>query len=242
MDRPTIDMDKENKKRKPNWTEEEKCILLDEYGKRRAILKSKLNPQITAAKKNKQWEEITEKINARNLGVKRTVSEVIKKYENVSVVAKKEISLHRRESNKTGGGPPPSELSDSTKLVQDIIGADSPVLAGIPGGLESEAEIQQEDNYTEASQQSNQLQHRQSASSTPNHAAKKTQISSPAATREEVLELQRDVLQLQKTKLQLELEKLKKEKENQDIYNFILNNKLMQLQSEGKITITSIDE
>ncbi|XP_051999701.1 uncharacterized protein LOC127655766 [Xyrauchen texanus] len=90
-------------------------------------------------------------------------------------------------------------------------------------------------------QQSKQLQHRQSASGTPNQAAKKTQIPSPASTREEVLELQRDVLQLQKTKLQLEIEKLKKEKENQDLYNIILNNKLLQLQSEGKITIKSTD-
>ena len=49
-------------------------------------------------------------------------------------------------------------------------------------------------------------------------------------------------MSLQKTKLQLEIEKLKKEKENQDLYNFILNNKLMQLQSEGKIKCTSIDE
>lgn len=95
-------MDKENKKRKPNWTEEEKCILLDEYGKRKAILKSKLNPNVTATKKYKQWEEITDTINARNLGVKRTVQEIIKKYENISVMAKKELSVHKRESNKTG--------------------------------------------------------------------------------------------------------------------------------------------
>lgn len=73
-----MDIYKENKKRKPNWTEDEKCILLDEYGKRKAILRNKLNPVITAAKKHKQWEEITEKINAQNLGVKRTISEVIK--------------------------------------------------------------------------------------------------------------------------------------------------------------------
>lgn len=82
-------MDKENKKRKPNWTEEEKCILLEEYGKWKTILKSTFNPIVTADKKHKQWEEITEKINARNLEVKRTVQEVIKKYENISVVARK---------------------------------------------------------------------------------------------------------------------------------------------------------
>ncbi|XP_048010164.1 CD4-2 molecule, tandem duplicate 2 isoform X2 [Megalobrama amblycephala] len=106
----------------------------------------------------------------------------------------------------SGEGPPP-ELS----VVQDILGVDSPVLAGISGGLESEAEP--EEHNTETSQQSKQLQHRQSGSSTPNQAGtKKKQIPSPAAIREELLELQRDVLQLQKIKLQLEIEKLKKEK------------------------------
>ncbi|KAJ8359035.1 hypothetical protein SKAU_G00155600 [Synaphobranchus kaupii] len=49
--------------------------------------------------------------------------------------------MHKRESGRTGGGPPPPELSDTTKLVRDILGADSPVLTGILGGLESEAEV-----------------------------------------------------------------------------------------------------
>ncbi|XP_051720528.1 CD4-1 molecule isoform X5 [Ctenopharyngodon idella] len=44
-----------------------------------------------------------------------------------------------------------------------------------------------------------------------------TTVSVIAATREELLELQKEVLQLQKIKLQLEIEKLKKEKENQDL-------------------------
>ncbi|KAK9960758.1 hypothetical protein ABG768_008593 [Culter alburnus] len=64
----------------------------------------------------------------------------------------------------SGEGPPP-ELS----VVQDILGVDSPVLAGISGGLESEAE----EHNTEPSQQSKQLQHQQSGSSTPNQAATK---------------------------------------------------------------------
>ncbi|KAI7813148.1 putative myb/SANT-like DNA-binding domain-containing protein 4-like, partial [Triplophysa rosa] len=233
--------DKENKKRKPNWTEEEKCILLDEYGKRKAILKSKLNPNVTASKKQKQWDEITEKINARNLDVKRTVQEVIKKYENISVVAKKELSLYKRESNKTGGGPPPADLSDCTKIVQDILGADSPILAGIPGGVESEVEPVQQ-CITEPLQPSEeqQIQHRQSASRAPAQATAIRPQTVP--TREEVLELQREVLQLQKEKLQLEIEKIRKEKDNQELYQIILNNQLLQLQREGKITITPFEE
>ncbi|XP_067259623.1 T-cell surface glycoprotein CD4-like isoform X2 [Chanodichthys erythropterus] len=131
----------------------------------------------------------------------------------------------------SGEGPPP-ELS----VVQDILGLDSPVLAGISGGLESEAE----EHNTEPSQQPKQLQHQQSGSSTQNQAGtKKKQIPSPAATREELLELQRDVLQLQKIKLQLEIEKTQKEGKSRPL-NFL--NKFLQLQIEGKITVTSIDE
>ncbi|XP_065117952.1 uncharacterized protein [Paramisgurnus dabryanus] len=129
-------------------------------------------------------------------------------------------------------GPPPLP-----KLVQDILGVDSPVLAGIPGGLESEAEPEERHNM-EFSQEK-QLQQRQCESSTPNQAAaKETQISSSVVTREEILELQREVLQLKKTKLQLEIEKLKREKDNQDLYNIMLKSKLPQLQNKGKITIT----
>ncbi|KAF4115143.1 hypothetical protein G5714_002632 [Onychostoma macrolepis] len=65
-------------------------------------------------------------------------------------------------------------------MVKDIIGADSPVLAGISG-----AEPEEQHN-TELSQQSpeKQLQHRQSANSTPNQPAVKTmQIQSSFATR-----------------------------------------------------------
>ena len=62
------------KARKPNWSEEEKVVLLEEFNKRKNIIKSKFNPQITAAKKQQQWEETTATINSRNM-VKRTVGE-----------------------------------------------------------------------------------------------------------------------------------------------------------------------
>lgn len=94
-------MSEEKKTRKPNWSEEEKIILLEEYNKRKQILKSKFDPQITAHKKQRMWEEIAAKINSRSM-IKRSIQEVQKKYDNLSVMAKKEITIHRRESNKTG--------------------------------------------------------------------------------------------------------------------------------------------
>lgn len=91
----------ERKARKPNWSEEERVILLEEYRKRKNIIKSRFDPLITASKKQRMWEEITAKINSRGL-VNRSIQEVQKKYDNLAVLAKKEISNHKRESNKTG--------------------------------------------------------------------------------------------------------------------------------------------
>lgn len=36
----------ENTKRKPNWTEDEKAILLEEFTKRKNILQSRYNPSV----------------------------------------------------------------------------------------------------------------------------------------------------------------------------------------------------
>jgi hypothetical protein len=105
----------ENKKRKPNWTEDEKAILLEEYGKRKNTLKSRYNPSITHLHKTKAWQEITDKINSRNLAVKRTVEEVMKKYENVVVSSRKEINNYAKESGKTG------ELQVTFQLIRDWI-------------------------------------------------------------------------------------------------------------------------
>lgn len=80
-------MDK-GKARKPNWSEEGKVVLLEEFNKRKNIIKSKFNPHITAAKKQQQWEEITATINSRNM-VKRTVGEIFF-FLNLAAQARKE--------------------------------------------------------------------------------------------------------------------------------------------------------
>jgi hypothetical protein len=48
----------ENKKiskRKPNWTDREKVVLLEEYEKRKVILKAKFSSSITSGGKNRAW-------------------------------------------------------------------------------------------------------------------------------------------------------------------------------------------
>ena len=45
-------------KRKPNWTDREKFVLLDEYEKTQVILKAKLSSSIISGDKNREWQEI----------------------------------------------------------------------------------------------------------------------------------------------------------------------------------------
>lgn len=47
------------------------------------------------------WQEIMNKINVRNLAVRQTVEEVMKRCENISVTTRKGISKHQQELTKT---------------------------------------------------------------------------------------------------------------------------------------------
>jgi hypothetical protein len=45
-------------KRKPNWADRERVLLLEEHEKRKVILKAKFSSSITAGFKNRAWQEI----------------------------------------------------------------------------------------------------------------------------------------------------------------------------------------
>jgi hypothetical protein len=64
-------------KRKPNWTEREQFVLLEEYEKRKVILKAKFSSSITSGDKNRAWQEIANIVNAGN-SVKRDIKEIQK--------------------------------------------------------------------------------------------------------------------------------------------------------------------
>lgn len=87
------------KTKKPNWSEESK--LLEEYTKRKHLLKSKFDPQITANRKQQMLEEIERKMNSRCL-VKWSIQEVQINMTTCLLWTKKEITNYRRESKKTG--------------------------------------------------------------------------------------------------------------------------------------------
>ena len=45
-------------KRKPNWADRERVLLLEEHEKRKVILKAKFSSSITSGGKNRAWQEI----------------------------------------------------------------------------------------------------------------------------------------------------------------------------------------
>jgi hypothetical protein len=87
-------------KRKPNWTDRENVLLLEEYEKRKVILKTKFSSSITSGDKNRAWQEIANIVNTGN-AVKRDIKETQKKWDSICVTAKSEVSLHRRSQRQT---------------------------------------------------------------------------------------------------------------------------------------------
>jgi SepF-like predicted cell division protein (DUF552 family) len=79
---------KKMSKRKPNWTDREKVVLLEEYEKKKVILKAKFSSTITSGDKNRAWQEITNTVNAGN-SVNIDIKEIQKKNGTIYVLPQK---------------------------------------------------------------------------------------------------------------------------------------------------------
>ncbi|CAC5399438.1 unnamed protein product [Mytilus coruscus] len=121
--------------RKTNFSQLEENILQTEVEKNYATIREKHSTSTTNQEKNKIWTNITNKINA--LGVaNRTQKEVRDKWRNLTTKAKSAFTEHRREINKTGGGPAPKKPSSSVERVVNML-QDSTSFSGIQGGIET---------------------------------------------------------------------------------------------------------
>ena len=95
-------MELNEKRRKPNFSETEKILLIEEFRKREDILKGSFSQKITSRQKHSAWEEIANELNCRNPSVKRTVPEIQKKWQNLNSSAKAAAGKRRKEMRKTG--------------------------------------------------------------------------------------------------------------------------------------------
>uniref|UniRef100_UPI00358F6BEC myb/SANT-like DNA-binding domain-containing protein 4 n=1 Tax=Myxine glutinosa TaxID=7769 RepID=UPI00358F6BEC len=131
-------------KRSTNWLREETEALVEAFMKRKSVLKGKITPSNTPEEKARAWKDLTESVNAVG-HAGRTVSEVKKRWDNVSTPARRKIVQWMKQSCQTGGGPPPPPLSPNTLKIWDILGHDSPTIVGIIGGCETTDDVYRAD-------------------------------------------------------------------------------------------------
>ena len=121
---------KQRKARKANFTSSEIAVLTEEVEQNIAMLKSKFTDNVTNAKKNKIWAEITAAVNANGVA-KRTAQEVRGKWKNLTSAAKKEFSDFGKET-RSGGGPAPKPPSAATAKIIAMF-KDTPLFSGLSG-------------------------------------------------------------------------------------------------------------
>ncbi|VDI13404.1 Hypothetical predicted protein [Mytilus galloprovincialis] len=135
--------------RKANFTSIEANLISSRVTHELELLKGGFSPEVTNQKKNELWKVITEEVNA--LGVcMRSETEVRNKYRNMCRGAKEKFTNNRKEMSKTGGGPPPTQL---TIAEENIVNAmrDSASFIGVDG-LETEITCNEAISTTNGSQ------------------------------------------------------------------------------------------
>ncbi|XP_074619117.1 uncharacterized protein LOC141877960 isoform X2 [Acropora palmata] len=143
-----------SKKKSSRFTEQMNAVLIDSYSKHQVVLKSKFTNHITNEKKKSIWENITLAVNAVNSGERKTVEQVKKRWEDITMqVKRKERTARHNEINRlkiTGNGKLPDDQEESEVItipvtqslassperkVAQILGPE--VFEGISGGLDT---------------------------------------------------------------------------------------------------------
>ncbi|XP_033728066.1 uncharacterized protein LOC117344502 [Pecten maximus] len=128
-------MESVNRGRKSNWTGEEEVMLVEEVSNSESLLFGRHDgASRTQQTKSKVWQDIANRLNARNTSLQRKVPEIKKKYQNIKQKAKEKRSglLHP----KTGGGKKPASPTVPERLVlQNLEGR--PSLCGLSEGIDT---------------------------------------------------------------------------------------------------------
>ena len=90
------------KRRRPNFTEDELVVMIEEVRQRRVLLLGSFDgDKVTAKKKAHAWEQVTRAINAVSR-VQRDATEVRKKFTDYRSYVKKKAAKRIKEQKKTG--------------------------------------------------------------------------------------------------------------------------------------------
>ncbi|XP_045620001.1 nuclear apoptosis-inducing factor 1 isoform X2 [Procambarus clarkii] len=91
-----------SKKRKPNFTDEEVLMMLNQVQKRKKVILGKLDGSLTVHDKNNAWHVIAAAVTATSPYI-RGPNEVRKKFTDLRSVVKKKTAVISRELRKAGG-------------------------------------------------------------------------------------------------------------------------------------------
>lgn len=89
----------QKRSRKTNWSDSEITVLTEKVEENLDLIRSKFSNNVTNAKKNAAWLEITEAVNAVGVAY-RTVQEVRDKWKNLTSTAKERIFRLRKRKKK----------------------------------------------------------------------------------------------------------------------------------------------
>ncbi|XP_063436061.1 uncharacterized protein LOC134717460 [Mytilus trossulus] len=126
---------KTSRDRKLNFTAVESNLISELATTHLELLQGKHSPEVTNAKKQEMWKDITSKVNA--LGVcLRTETEVRNRWRNLTRGAKQKFTTVQKERAQTGGGPPPTQPSQAEENIINCM-KDTASFRGVPGGQET---------------------------------------------------------------------------------------------------------
>uniref|UniRef100_K1PK06 Myb-related transcription factor, partner of profilin n=1 Tax=Magallana gigas TaxID=29159 RepID=K1PK06_MAGGI len=128
-------MEKELKRRKPNWSESELMALAEAVAPHFRVLKGKFSAFITSERKNQLWQDIANQVNAVAM-VNRTTEEMKKKWADMQSLTKKKKAERRRSMKQTGGGPAPNFMFKNWEnlVLQSLSDV---AIEGISGGVDT---------------------------------------------------------------------------------------------------------
>ncbi|XP_065944341.1 myb/SANT-like DNA-binding domain-containing protein 3 [Magallana gigas] len=108
-------------KKGPNFTELEKCIIIDLVGSKKDTTKNKATDAKMIHKKNLEWENLAKEFNSRNDVNIRISTRLKSLWKNLKSRSKSAVAKERREKSKTGGGVIEGTIDKLSSAVREII-------------------------------------------------------------------------------------------------------------------------
>ncbi|KAL1478175.1 hypothetical protein MTO96_035160 [Rhipicephalus appendiculatus] len=140
-------------KKKINFSEEERAVLLDLLSRHRSVVENKRTDAASASRKRDSWKKIEDEFNSRHNVTPRKWTQLKKCWENMKDKWRRTNAEDMRERFATGGGTPPSsEMTDELQRVGDIA---SHMAVRLPNPCDSDRS--RHDAMPGGSQSSNQL-------------------------------------------------------------------------------------